>query len=151
MTFSDADFLGIIRVKAKLQWQTMVGQNAIYLYTEWRFKSTQLIYSLWEQILSFKSSLHFEMGENFLSAKLSSSDAILSPYIPFYHFLSITIGHNCKLKHHNILFNNPEYWDWQACKKNLRFYGPVNPMGSCQARSVYLATRLLGRLSPLSG
>ena len=33
----------------------------------------------------------------------------------------------------------------------LRFYGPVNPMGSCRARSVYLATRLLGRLNPLSG
>ena len=23
----------------------------------------------------------------------------------------------------------------------LRFYGPVNPMGSCRARSVYLTTR----------
>ena len=33
----------------------------------------------------------------------------------------------------------------------LRFYGPVNPMGSCRARSVYPTTRLLGRLSPLSG
>ena len=33
----------------------------------------------------------------------------------------------------------------------LRFYGPVNKMGSCRARSVYLTTRLLGRLSPLSG
>ena len=33
----------------------------------------------------------------------------------------------------------------------LRFYGPVNPMGSCRARSVYLTTRLLGRLSPPSG
>ena len=32
----------------------------------------------------------------------------------------------------------------------LRFYGPVNPMGSCRVRSVYL-TCLLGRLSPLSG
>ena len=32
----------------------------------------------------------------------------------------------------------------------LRFYGPINPMGSCQARSIYLTTRLLGRLSPLS-
>ena len=31
------------------------------------------------------------------------------------------------------------------------FYGPVNPIGSCQARSVYPTTRLLGRLSPLSG
>ena len=33
----------------------------------------------------------------------------------------------------------------------LRFYGLVNPMGSCRARSVYLTTHLLGRLSPLSG
>ena len=33
----------------------------------------------------------------------------------------------------------------------LRFYGPVNPMGSCWAWSVYLTTHLLGRLSPLSG
>ena len=33
----------------------------------------------------------------------------------------------------------------------LRFYSPVNPMESCRAQSVYLATRLLGRLSPLSG
>ena len=36
------------------------------------------------------------------------------------------------------------------CLFVLRFYGPVNPMGSCWARSVYLTTRLLGRLSPLS-
>ena len=33
----------------------------------------------------------------------------------------------------------------------LRFYGPVNPMRSCRARSVYQTTCLLGRLSPLSG
>ena len=31
----------------------------------------------------------------------------------------------------------------------LKFYGPVNPMGSCRARSVYLTTHLLVRLSPL--
>ena len=31
----------------------------------------------------------------------------------------------------------------------LRFYGPVNPMRPCRARS--LVTRLLGILSPLSG
>ena len=37
------------------------------------------------------------------------------------------------------------------CLFVLRFYGPVNPMGSCRARSVYLTTRLLGRLSPPSG
>ena len=39
----------------------------------------------------------------------------------------------------------------RECLFVLRFYGPVNPMGSCRARSVYLTTRLLGRLSPLSG
>ena len=37
------------------------------------------------------------------------------------------------------------------CLFALRFYGPVNPMGSCRARSVYLTTHLLGRLSPLTG
>ena len=31
----------------------------------------------------------------------------------------------------------------------LRFYSPVNPMGSCRAWSGYLTTLLLGRLSPL--
>ena len=33
----------------------------------------------------------------------------------------------------------------------LRFYGPVNQIGSCRAWSVYLTTLLLDRLSPLSG
>ena len=30
-----------------------------------------------------------------------------------------------------------------TCLFVLRFYGPVNPMGSCRARSVYLTTLLL--------
>ena len=33
----------------------------------------------------------------------------------------------------------------------LRFYSPINPIGSCQAQSVCLTTLLLGRLSPLRG
>ena len=37
------------------------------------------------------------------------------------------------------------------CLFVLRFYSPVNPIGSCRAWSVYLTTHLLGRLSPLSG
>ena len=53
------------------------------------------------------------------------------------------------------LMSKPIFWKKE--KKNtlecilfvLRFYGPVNPMGSCRAQSVYLTTRLLGRLSPL--
>ena len=32
----------------------------------------------------------------------------------------------------------------------LWFYYPVNPLGSCQMLSVYLITLLKGRLSPLS-
>ena len=32
----------------------------------------------------------------------------------------------------------------------LRFYSPLNPMGSCRAQSVYRTTLYLGRLSPLS-
>ena len=35
-----------------------------------------------------------------------------------------------------------------VCVEVLR---PVNPIGSCRARSVYLITFLLDRLSPLSG
>ena len=37
------------------------------------------------------------------------------------------------------------------CLFVLRFYGLINPMGSSRTWSVYLSTRLLGRLSPLSG
>ena len=33
----------------------------------------------------------------------------------------------------------------------LRFYGQVNPTGSCRVRPVYLTTLLLSRLSSLSG
>ena len=32
------------------------------------------------------------------------------------------------------------------CLFVLRFYGPVDPLGSCQAQSTYLTTLLLGRL-----
>ena len=52
------------------------------------------------------------------------------------------------------LFANSEDPDQtlhSVCLFVLRFYGPVNPVESCRARSVYLTTRLLGRLSPLSG
>ena len=53
---------------------------------------------------------------------------------------------------HNIFFISPEkHMLWVLIRLMLRFYGPVNPMGSCRARSVYLTTRLLGRLSLLSG
>ena len=46
-----------------------------------------------------------------------------------------------------------EGYQWHQKKKQCLFVcvDPVNPMGSCRARSVYLTTRLLGRLSPLCG
>ena len=37
------------------------------------------------------------------------------------------------------------------CLFVLRFYSPVNPMGSCHAWSICLTILLLDRLSPLSG
>ena len=37
------------------------------------------------------------------------------------------------------------------CLFVFRFYGPVNSMGFCRAKSASLTTLLLGRLSPLSG
>ena len=63
-------------------------------------------------------------------------------------------------------FFNPDYMDNQVATDGynfiskdradtkgslfvLQFYGPVNPMGSCRARSVYLTKCLLRRLSPL--
>ena len=55
---------------------------------------------------------------------------------------------------HIIIYLSYFFFFWQVWLFDLfvlRFYGPVNPMGSCRARSVYLTTHLLGRLSPLSG
>ena len=43
-----------------------------------------------------------------------------------------------------VLYHLPKF----VCVEVLR---PSQPNGSCRARSVYLTTRLLGRLSPLSG
>ena len=36
-----------------------------------------------------------------------------------------------------------------VCSVVLRFYGPVNRMGSCRVKTVYLTTLLLDRLNPL--
>ena len=55
----------------------------------------------------------------------------------------------CKLYHNGP--NDPNDPKGNEILFLLRFYGPVNPMGPCRAWSVYLTTRLLGRLSSLSG
>ena len=78
------------------------------------------------------------------------------------HYLCIYFARNWLFGSENILryWNNKLSMYFILCRHNisklvclfvLRFYGPVNPMRSCWVQSVYLATRLLGRLSPLSG
>ena len=57
---------------------------------------------------------------------------------------------NAHVKNEYVL--TPEIRDrFNYCGFVLRFYSPVNPVGSYRARSVYLTARVLGRLSPLSG
>ena len=58
------------------------------------------------------------------------------------------IGASLKTTIHYFFIQHRAYF---VCLFVLRFYGPVNPMGSCRARSVYLTTRIMCRLSPLSG
>ena len=67
-------------------------------------------------------------------------------------FLSLIVTFSVTLSHESsniVPVNKNEKWK-QPCLFVLRFYGPVNPMGSCWALSVYLTTRLLGRLSPVN-
>ena len=69
------------------------------------------------------------------------------------HFLSTGCFQHmfsCRIRKTSILFSWKKSYNW-SCLFVLRFYGPVNPMGSCRAGSVYLTTCLLGRFSPLSG
>ena len=78
-----------------------------------------------------------------LSGKVESAERVvkvISPFISPFKQLILTFLSGLKGIQINIctsLF---------VCLFVLRFYGPVNPMGSCRARSVYLTTRLLGRL-----
>ena len=66
-------------------------------------------------------------------------------------FLFMVVFKLSDIIYENILVFNLHTEKWQSlCLFVLRFYGPVNPMGSCRARSVYLTTHLLGRLSPVT-
>ena len=57
--------------------------------------------------------------------------------------------HPPELVVHSFTVGSPRSASWQfVCV--LRFYDQVNPVRSCRARSVYLTTLLLGRLSPAS-
>ena len=81
---------------------------------------------------------------------LSDQWLVIKSDIPFiYECMALGRNKSVQLRYHNM----PAFFITClfVCLFVLRFYGPVNPMGSCRARSVYLTTRLLGRLSPLSG
>ena len=61
---------------------------------------------------------------------------------------------NCRVICHVVSTLNigtPKAPDKGLFEVYVRFYSPVNPIGSCEAWSVYLTTHLLGRLSPLNG
>ena len=55
----------------------------------------------------------------------------------FFHFDTFTIIHFV----YCLFFCVSYFFYMLVCLFVLRFYGPVNPMGSCRARSVYLTTR----------
>ena len=99
-------------------------------------------------LLQMRGSIHI-IFHLFLHGKISG----YSLEAPQQHTLS------CKSKKTTTTFQlkKPLIWIYESnlglhCPLFvLRFYGPINLLGSCRARSVYLTTRLLGRLSPLSG
>ena len=63
------------------------------------------------------------------------------------YLLSQAIPMNCSGT--KIILDYQKNVNLSVCLFLLRFYGQVNPMVSCRARSVYLTTLLLGRLIPL--
>ena len=75
--------------------------------------------------------------------KLLSNGSLYCLYLLGYHWQH--------LKSESITFILSEALLNEYCMFVLRFYCPVNPLGSWQAWSVYLTTLLLDRLSPLRG
>ena len=80
------------------------------------------------------------------------------PYIILICLLCLTLsGSNYLYLSKNVraigltVFSHIAAYVFQDCLFVLRFYGRVNPIGLCQVQPVYPTTRLLGRLSPLSG
>ena len=136
-------------------------------------KDTVRTCSLCEEFIFFTSNLHFfnltYCQGNILSANCVSlcKTVANSQRFPF-NLSGMGLWNKCKIHRPSISivympapdkthFFTPKilafflFLHKNICLFVLRFYGPVNPMGSCRARSVYLTTRLLGRLSPLSG
>ena len=109
------------------------------------------------------NDLHYSISSpDAITHKIWSVQAILYPALVLsvmqIIMAQLCMQHNTKCTIPNLISQDHARQDiWPRVKFVesdglfvLRFYGPVNPMGSCQAWSVYLTTRLLGRLSLLS-
>ena len=93
-------------------------------------------YPEWRKIFTWSSQTHSYLELCFIFLKQFISQHFMPTSILFT--LSIRTANSVELD------QMP-----QSALFVLRFYGPVNPMGSYRAQSVYQTTRLLGRLSPL--
>ena len=124
------------RYHSSLEWEKKkLLYIFVYSYKKWvsmtTYLSSELLHELQPLCGTIASGTRFETMSSNTKSRREEAEA---------H------KHTCsKVK------RTPEVLEQDNCLFVLRFYGPVNPMGSCRARSVYLTTRLLDRLSPLSG
>ena len=72
-----------------------------------------------------------------LTVKIRKSQDFLAPISgsPGDQIFSLTFRNSTSI------FLNSHLWSKTTILFVLRFYGPFDPVGSCQARSVYLTTR----------
>ena len=111
-------------------------------------KNTGLYVFKAQTSLTFVRMLYTEEQQCVCFGKFSAIMVLPSSQQSKYYLLVLNISN---VEKGAICYTKIQSTDRLVCLFVLRFYGPVNPMGSCRARSVYLTTRLLGRLSPLSG
>ena len=126
--------------------------------------STVNSWALNKYILTQKSNVHFWTAKK---SKITLQSTFLIPTLDTttkFVIMTIWMSRNlCSradgkweiMQKHCIKSSSNMFWIFVRITSERRFfvlklYGPVNPMGSCRVRLVYLTTRLLGRLSPLS-
>ena len=155
----------MLPAKFRVNWHLSKGEEAKNRCSRWPPWLPSWIYHQHEFSYEFDGHLGFPIG-----TILAIFDLTVTPMLPSKFGVNWPFGSGEEAK---IRFSRWRPWgpSWisdrnyfsyfcftshpdafcQVCLFVLRFYGPVNPMGSCRARSVYLTTRLLGRLSTLSG
>ena len=156
-TFSDAGFLGILSVNlyhtlgqfSRLQicdiFFFFFPENRLTFHANcllrrqsaWNAK----VYFLWEEKKIYLTVICWTVYR--ACRTLTSYHTCPKIWVPI--LLHAEIFNKCSMSGKPV-----RYW-LDARVYTVGFYGPVNPMGSCRAQSVYLTTHLLGRLSPLSG